>query len=127
MSDRYIEVGEKKWKNPTEEAVISAVRWSTSQKGNAYTTHRGVVIVIMQNKWNQKWQYMMQPEAVGELLNPNATAKQNWEVHGKFDTQDEAKAAVLNALRPKREPVPPVPVDNNTASDATRGGRKIVL
>lgn len=97
MSERQIEVGEKKWKNPTEEGALAAVRWSQSQKGNDYTIFRGMHIVILLNKRNDRWQY------ITRRADSDDTVK--WEWHGKYDTKDKAKAAALLSLRPRREPV----------------------
>lgn len=114
MSERFIDLGNRKWKNPSAD---KAIKWSISAKGNPYTVFRGFAIVVVEHH-SGFFQYMTQPEGKSRDAN-------EWQVHGKFETQDDAKEAAINALRPKREPVPPV--DKTATSVITSSGRKIVL
>lgn len=95
MSDRYIELGEKKWKTIVE----ADPRWRESAKGNPYTLYRQHMIVVVQRNFKRdadagKWQFMITPESY---------KNSRWEIHGKFDTQEEAQKASLEFLRTPKE------------------------
>lgn len=116
MSDRFIHLGNQKWK-PVRETVTA--RWRTSAKGNPYTSFRGFVIVVCQFREGAHWRYMVKPEKEGTY---------NWEVYGKFTTADEAKESAIAALLTGKKNMPKPDETVATEEEAMiPQGRKIVL
>jgi hypothetical protein len=118
MSDRFVDIGQRKWKNPSPETATK-VRWKASAKGNPYADINGRVVVITKaNRESKPYSYGLAPE------NPE---NNKFEFHGAFETEDEAKNAAIQALRPKRTPVPVEEPCQKPTSTKTRPKRKIVL
>jgi hypothetical protein len=116
MSERFIDLGDRKWKTARETV---AVRWRTSAKGNPYTTFRGFAIVVCQFREGGHYRYMVKPEKEGTY---------NWEVYGRFATQDEAKDSAIAALmRGKKELTPDETVATEDEAITFDAKRKIIL
>lgn len=119
MSERFIDLGNRKWKTAREPVI--AVRWRTSQKGNPYCTFRGFAIVVVQYKEGAVYRYMVKPEKADDTV--------KWEVYGKFATEDEAKDSAIAALTRGKKTLPPADAVAATEEEAVTfdGKRKIVL
>jgi len=117
MSERFIDMGERKWKTARETV---AVRWRTSQKGNPYTTFRGFAIVVCQFKEGTPFRYMVKPERADDTV--------KWEVYGKFATQEEAKDSAIAALmKGKKQLAPDETVASEDEAITFDAKRKIIL
>ncbi len=116
MSERFIDLGDRKWKTARETV---AVRWRTSAKGNPYCTFQGFAIVVC--RYKESFCYMVKPEKTDDTV--------RWEVYDKFATQDEAKDSAIAALTHGKKTLPPAyaSVDSEEETITFDAKRKIIL